>query len=98
MSKLSISDVEHIARLSKLELREVEKEKFSKQLSDVLQYVDQLNEVKTEDLEATSQITGLSNVVSSDEISKSDVSYDQIKVNAPDFSDGSFVVPGVFKQ
>lgn len=96
MSKLSIKDVEHIAKLSRLELSVSEKEKFAGQLSDVLEYVSQLNEVNTENVEPTAQATGLVNVIEEDEINKSTVEYEDIRKNAPDFEEGSYKVPGVF--
>jgi len=96
MSKLDISQIEHIAKLSKLELTEEEKELYSQQLSSVLEYVEQLQEIDTENVEPTANVTGLSNVWREDKIEKSDVKHSDIAQNAPEFKDGSFVVPGVF--
>jgi len=98
MSKLSIKDVEHIAKLSKLKLNDIEKEKFANQLSGVIEYVEQLNEVNTEGVEPTSQSTGLENVFREDEVIDNRVSYEEIERNAPVFDDGSFIVPGVFNN
>ena len=42
---ITIKDVEHVAKLARLELTEEEKELYTKQLGDVLKYVDQMNEV-----------------------------------------------------
>ena len=44
---ITIKDVEHVAKLARLELSEEEKEKFSKQLGDILTYVEQMNKVDT---------------------------------------------------
>ena len=96
MSKLSIKDVEHIAKLSKLRLSDAEKEKFAKQLSGVIEYVEQLNEVDTKGVEPTSQVTGLENVYREDRVENSAVTREDIAKNAPDFDGESFVVPGVF--
>lgn len=98
MAKLSIEDVEHIAKLSDLQLSASEKEKFAHQLSNVIAYVEELNEVKTQDVEVTSQVTGLTNVAAKDETQKGNMDYEQIAVNAPKFKNGSIVVPGVFKN
>lgn len=97
MAKLSIEQIEHIAKLSKLELTEEEKILYSQQLSSVLDYVEQLLEVDTENVEPTANITGLKNVFREDKIEESNISYDEINLNAPEFKDGSFVVPGVFE-
>lgn len=60
-------DVGHIAKLANLEIKQEEKEKFQKQLSSILQYVNKLKEVDTRNVEITSQVTGLENVTREDE-------------------------------
>jgi len=97
MAKLDISQIEHIAKLSRLELTDEEKKLYSEQLSSVLDYVEQLSEVDTENIETTANITGLKNVFREDEVEESGISHDDIKLNAPEFKDKSFIVPGVFE-
>ncbi len=65
-NKISIKEVEHIASLARIELTEDEKEKFSKQLSDVLEYIEQLQEIDTSKFEPVAQVTGLVNVMRKD--------------------------------
>ncbi|HCW32458.1 MAG: glutamyl-tRNA amidotransferase subunit C, aspartyl-tRNA(Asn)/glutamyl-tRNA (Gln) amidotransferase subunit C [Candidatus Peregrinibacteria bacterium GW2011_GWE2_39_6] len=65
---LSGDQVRHVAKLARLALSEVEVVKFSKQLSAVLDYMAILNEVDTEGVAPTSQVTGLKNVDRVDEI------------------------------
>lgn len=96
MSKLSISEVEHIAKLSRLELSEKEKEKFSSQLSGVLEYVQQLNEVDTVKVDATAQVTGLSNVYVQDQISNPEQQFDLLK-NTPELEGTALKIPAVFE-
>jgi len=96
MAKLTKADVEHIAKLSKLELTEEEKNKFAGQLSNVLEYVDQLNEVDTVGVEETSQVTGLKNVYQKDQVEENTLTSEELQKNAPDFRNDSFVVPAVF--
>jgi len=96
MSKLKIEDVEHIAKLSRLGLASAEKEKFAEQLSDILSYVDQLNEVDTKNIEPTAQVTGLENVLADDKIEEYGVIYKDIEQNAPSVEGGAYKVPGVF--
>ncbi len=98
MSKLSKKEVEHIAKLSKLKLTEAEKEKFAEQLSSIIEYVEQLNEVNTADVEPTSQVTDLINIYREDEVKDRSMTYEEIAENAPDFEDGSYIVPGVFQN
>lgn len=66
--KLSIKEVEHIAALARLKLSEEEKEKYSQQLSEILNYVEKLQAVDTSAIEPTSQVTGLENVMRQDEV------------------------------
>jgi aspartyl-tRNA(Asn)/glutamyl-tRNA(Gln) amidotransferase subunit C len=67
---LSEEQVKHVAALARLDLSDVEAKKFSGQLSDILSYMEILNEVDTENVAATSQVTGLENVSRKDEVKK----------------------------
>jgi len=96
MAKLSKEEVEHIARLSRLKLTPNEKERYSDQLSSILDYIDQLSEVDTKSLESTANVSGLSNVYREDKIEPSGITHRDIAKNAPEFKEGFFVVPGVF--
>lgn len=59
--KLAKSEIEHIAKLARLDLSPVELEKYGSQLSAVLDYIDQLKEVDVAGVEPTAQVTGLVN-------------------------------------
>lgn len=67
---ISKDQVQHIAQLARLKLTDSEVDKFSIQLSAIFEYVDLLNEVDTEGVEPTSQVTGLENVTREDEITQ----------------------------
>ena len=68
-------EVLKIARLSKFDLTEQEIEMYQKQLSEILGFVDQLNEVDTSEVEPTFQVTGLSGVSRLDEVAESQASF-----------------------
>jgi len=68
MGSLSKDEVLHVAKLAKLDLTSEEVTKFQKQLSKIVDYISQLSEVDTSNLEPTSQTTGLENVFRSDEL------------------------------
>ena len=68
MAKLTKQDILHVAKLAKLPLTDSEVDKFTSQLSSIINYMDELNEVDTSDVEPTSQTTGLENVFRNDEI------------------------------
>lgn len=68
MSKLSRDDVLKLARLARLELTDEEVERYSTELSEILQYVEQLSSVDVQGLQPTNQVTGLTNVTRADEV------------------------------
>ena len=68
--KLNKKNIQHIANLARLELTEDELKIYGNQLSDVLSYIDQLQEVSVKGVEPTAQVTGLQNVFREDEVKK----------------------------
>lgn len=66
--KITLKEIEHIAKLARIDLSQKEKEQFSCHLSDILGYVRQLQGVNTNDVEPVSQVTGVVNVVRKDVI------------------------------
>jgi aspartyl-tRNA(Asn)/glutamyl-tRNA(Gln) amidotransferase subunit C len=95
MAKLTRDDVLKLAALSKLRLSDEEVEKLRSELSEILDYVDMLNEVDVTGLEPTYQVTGLKNVTRADEVK--DYGYDTSELlnNAPAVQDGQFKVKRV---
>ena len=63
---LSDEEVRHVAKLARIKLSEEEVKRFAPQLSKVLDYMDILKEVDTENTPETIQVTGLSNVMEKD--------------------------------
>lgn len=59
-------DVTHTAKLANLPLKKEDISKLEKQLEDTLTYVDQLEEVKTENIQPTAHVTGLENILRED--------------------------------
>jgi aspartyl-tRNA(Asn)/glutamyl-tRNA(Gln) amidotransferase subunit C len=68
MAKLKRDDILKLAHLARLDLTEEEIEEFSQELSEILQYVEQLQSVDVTGLNPTNQVTGLTNVTRKDEI------------------------------
>ncbi|HLE48678.1 MAG TPA: Asp-tRNA(Asn)/Glu-tRNA(Gln) amidotransferase subunit GatC [Patescibacteria group bacterium] len=60
-SKSENINIEHVAKLSKLNLNASEIKIFTKQLGEVINYINELAEIDTESVEPTSQTTGLIN-------------------------------------
>ncbi len=95
---ISKQQVEHMAKLARIELTEKGKRKFQKELSSILDYVKQLNKVNTKDVESIKQITGLKDVMRDDEVQspKSKVQSKLFK-NVPKRKDDYIKVPKVFE-
>jgi aspartyl-tRNA(Asn)/glutamyl-tRNA(Gln) amidotransferase subunit C len=94
--KLTIDEVKHIAKLSRLELTEEELNRYSSQLSSVLEYIKQLDEVDTSTVQPTINTTGMENRMREDKSAES-LSQKEALSNTKDQHNGYFVVPNVFE-
>ncbi|MGH7156562.1 MAG: Asp-tRNA(Asn)/Glu-tRNA(Gln) amidotransferase subunit GatC [Candidatus Saccharimonadales bacterium] len=95
MAKLSRDDVLKLAALSKLRLSDEEIEKLRGELSEILDYVEILNQVDVSGLEPTYQVTGLKNVMRADEPRDYDYTAEELLKNAPAVQDNQFKVKRV---
>lgn len=66
--KLSKKEIQHIANLARLDLTDKELKIYGSQLSDILNYINQLQKVNTDEVEPTAQVTGLENVMREDKV------------------------------
>lgn len=99
MAKLNNHDVLHVAKLAKLDLTKDEIEKFTSQLSSVITYFGELNEVDTEGIEPTSQTTGLENVTRLDEVrSGGSLSQEDTLSGASSIYNGYFKVKAILAK
>ncbi|MBU4310309.1 Asp-tRNA(Asn)/Glu-tRNA(Gln) amidotransferase subunit GatC [bacterium] len=96
MSKITKRDVEYVAKLARLKLSEKEKEKFTRQLDQILKYVDKLNELDTEKVKPTSHVLPLKNVFREDRVGES-LKVEKVLENAPEKAKGFFKVPKVIE-
>jgi aspartyl-tRNA(Asn)/glutamyl-tRNA(Gln) amidotransferase subunit C len=94
---VTIKEVEHIAKLAKLEFTDAEKEKFTHQLNQILEYVEQMNKLDTSRIEPLSHVIELSNVFRVDEV-KQGVSTEEALKNAPSKTEEFFKVPKVINE
>lgn len=88
--------VEYVAHLSRIELEPKELEKLSRQLEDIVSFIDQLKEVGIKDITPTSHILPLENVLRADTPGES-LSIEQALKNAPRKEGNFFVVPKVIE-
>ena len=94
---LSIEEVRKIARLARINLSAEEEKRHAETISAVLDYMKILNEVDTEHIIETSQVTGLQNVVRQDEIKES-ANIKEIISQMPKIEENELVVPAVFEN
>jgi aspartyl-tRNA(Asn)/glutamyl-tRNA(Gln) amidotransferase subunit C len=82
----------HVARLARLRLTDEEVERMAGELSGILEHVERINELDLDDVEPTSHVVKVENVLRPDEPRPS-WSRDEILEPAPDPASGAFRVP-----
>lgn len=87
-------NVLHVAGLARLELSEMEVEKYEVELNDVLKFMDKLNELDTDGIEPTAHVLEINNIFRED-IVKESFDVEEILSNAPDREDDYFKVPSI---
>lgn len=91
---ISRKDVDHVAWLARLGLTDEEKDKFTKQLGQILEHAGKISELDTSDVTPTSHALALRNVFRKDEAGEC-VTQDAALGNAPKKEAGGFVVPRI---
>jgi len=89
-------DVVYIANLARLALTDEEIKRLGKQLNDILDYINKLNEVNTKDVESTSHVLPLQNVDRDDSV-KASLPIQEVLKNAPSKEGDFFKVPKVIE-
>jgi aspartyl/glutamyl-tRNA(asn/gln) amidotransferase, C subunit len=95
MSTITNDDVRHLAHLSSLQMSDAEVESLRADIEKIINYINQLDELDTDGVEPTYQVTGLQNVWRDDEIIDSSVSRRQLLALAAEQSDNCVKVPKV---
>jgi len=88
--------VEHVARLSRLELTEEEQERYLHQLNTILEYFARLEQLPTEGVEAMTHAIPVTNVFRDDTVQPS-LPVEEVLAMAPQAQDGFVVVPRVLE-
>jgi aspartyl-tRNA(Asn)/glutamyl-tRNA(Gln) amidotransferase subunit C len=96
VKKIDRKEVRYIAHLARLQLTVEEEEKFSRQLGEILAYVDKLEEVDTENVPPTSHVFALKNIFREDKKKKS-LSRREALSNAPKKKRNQFQVPKIIE-
>lgn len=95
MTQISSTDVQHLARLSSLQLSDAEAEALRGDLEAIISYIDQLGELDTSQVEPTYQVTDLENVFRGDDVDNYGMAKDALLGLAPDAQDDQVKVPKV---
>ncbi|MBD2864347.1 MULTISPECIES: Asp-tRNA(Asn)/Glu-tRNA(Gln) amidotransferase subunit GatC [Paenibacillus] len=93
---ITAKNVDHVAKLARLQLSEADTERFTDQLNAILKYAEKLNELDTDHVEPTSHPMPLVNVMREDNVRPS-WPIESVLKNAPDEEDGQFKVPAVLE-
>lgn len=89
-------DITRVSELANIPLTEKEKEKLTKELTQTLDYITDLNTIDTKHVEPTSQVTGLTNILRGDTAAPS-LSQDQALQNAKETHNGFFKVSAILE-
>ena len=89
---ISDETIDYVGILAKLELSDEEKEKAKKDMEEMLDYIDKLNELDTSSVEPMSHVFPVNNVFREDVVTNGDGTK-QTLANAPEQNDDSVVVP-----
>ena len=87
-------DIEHVARLARLELTDEEKARLREQLGAILEHAAKVGEVAADDVPPTAYAIPRSNVLRPDEITPS-LPVEEVLANAPEVEDDRFKVPRI---
>ncbi|WP_395319205.1 Asp-tRNA(Asn)/Glu-tRNA(Gln) amidotransferase subunit GatC [Fructilactobacillus frigidiflavus] len=95
--KVNEATTQHIAGLAKLKLTEEQLPKFTEQLNDMLNMLDELGTVDTEGIEPTYSVTDRINVLRED-VADNWGQRDALLANAPETADGLIRVPTIIDE
>ncbi|MBI4608932.1 MAG: Asp-tRNA(Asn)/Glu-tRNA(Gln) amidotransferase subunit GatC [Candidatus Rokubacteria bacterium] len=95
--KMTLAEVEHVARLARLDLSEAEKERMRSQLDAILTYIDKLRRLETEGVEPMSHAVPIVNVMREDEV-RPCFSVGEMLANAPERDGDLFRVPKIIEE
>lgn len=87
-------DIEHVAKLARLGLTEEEKKLYGEQLSQILDYANELQKLNTDDVLPTSHAIPMKNVLREDKVVACENSAD-IVANGPETESKMFKVPRI---
>ncbi|MBT2688863.1 Asp-tRNA(Asn)/Glu-tRNA(Gln) amidotransferase subunit GatC [Bacillus sp. ISL-47] len=96
MSRISTDQVKHVAHLARLAITEEEAATFTEQLDRMISFAELLNELDTDNVEPTSHVLDMKNVMREDKAEKG-LPQEEVLKNAPEHQDGYIKVPSIME-
>lgn len=93
--EINCETIEHLADLSNFSVSKEETESLKKDLSEILKYISQLDEVNVENIEPTYQVFEMENVWREDEILEQEANREELLALAKEQKDNQIKVPKV---
>ncbi|WEG12378.1 Asp-tRNA(Asn)/Glu-tRNA(Gln) amidotransferase subunit GatC [Pullulanibacillus sp. KACC 23026] len=97
MAGISKEDVLHVAHLARLTFSDEEAEQFTKDLGNIIQFAEQLNELDTDHVQETTHVLDMKNVLREDH-ARDWLTREEALKNAPQQENGQVKVPKVFED
>ncbi|HEV3347833.1 MAG TPA: Asp-tRNA(Asn)/Glu-tRNA(Gln) amidotransferase subunit GatC [Methylomirabilota bacterium] len=96
-TKISLQEVDHVARLARVDLSAADKERMRSELDGILTYIDKLRALDTRDVEPTSHAVPVTNVMR-DDVERPSLPVQDMLANAPDAYREMFRVPKIIEE
>lgn len=90
-------NIDQVAKLARLNLTEEEKRLYGEQLSNILDYAEELQKLDTDKVKPTSHAIPMKNILREDKVVPCKYSKDILK-NAPDEEENMFKVPRIMEE
>lgn len=96
---LTKDDVVHVSKLASLKLSEVQVTKFQKSLQNVIDYMSKIQNLDTNNIDETTNVTDLSNITRDDVVDEARMlTQEEALSNAKASHDGYFLVPAILEE
>ena len=93
---INLKTIKHISKLSRISVDEKRAEKLADDLNSIFEFIEKLNELKTDDVKPLTSIAETTLKFRSDEIKSKNIR-EQIIKNSPENNEDYFVVPKVIE-
>ena len=93
---IDLKTIKHISKLSRISVDEKRAEKLADDLNSIFEFIEKLNELKTDDVKPLTSIAETTLKFRSDEIKSKNIR-EQIIKNSPEYNEDYFVVPKVIE-